>query len=73
MSGYEVCRNIRKKYSLIELPVLLLTALEKTEVIELRFKIGANDYLFKPVDKTELTARVNTLLELKKSALLNHI
>jgi len=67
MSGYEVCREIRKKYSLIELPVLLLTASEKTAVIELGFTVGANDYLFKPVDKVELTARVNTLLELKKS------
>ncbi|MCM1989947.1 ATP-binding protein [Oceanirhabdus seepicola] len=67
MSGYEVCREIRKKYSLIELPVVLLTASEKTEVIEVGFKVGANDYLFKPVDKAELTARVNTLLELKKS------
>jgi signal transduction histidine kinase len=67
MSGYEVCRKIRQKYSMIEMPILMLSARQKAEIIETGFKAGANDFLCKPIDRAELKARVNTLLELKKS------
>jgi two-component system sensor histidine kinase ChiS len=65
--GYEVLSKIRKKYSLIELPVLMVTADSRLENLELSFKNGANDYLRKPFNKQELLSRVNTLLTLKDS------
>ncbi|HEX3043476.1 MAG TPA: ATP-binding protein [Bacillota bacterium] len=67
MSGYQMCRLLREKYSLIDLPVLMLTARNQTEDIVAGFEAGANDYLSKPFEKRELLARVKMLLELKKS------
>ncbi|XID90500.1 ATP-binding protein [Paenibacillaceae bacterium WGS1546] len=67
MSGLEVCRSIRENDSITELPVLLVTAQNRPMDIELGFEAGANDYLTKPFELTELRARVGTLLELKGS------
>jgi len=65
MSGYEVCRELRKKYTSYELPVLMLTAKNQTNDIITSFNVGANDYLEKPFDKNELLARIETHLSLK--------
>ncbi|MBF8984236.1 response regulator [Lutibacter sp. B2] len=67
MSGYEVCRKIREKYSIYDLPVIMLTAQNNAEAILTGFESGANDFLPKPFEMSELRARVKTLLELKKS------
>ncbi|UUZ92239.1 response regulator [Paenibacillus sp. P25] len=67
MSGYEVCRNIRKRYTLSESPVLLLTARNRPEDIMTAFDAGVNDFLGKPVEAGELKARIRTLLEMKRS------
>ncbi|MCT4605102.1 MAG: ATP-binding protein [Marinisporobacter sp.] len=67
MSGYEVCKEIRKKYSIYDLPVLMLTAQNNSEAILTGFESGVNDFLPKPFEMSELKARVKTLLELKKS------
>lgn len=69
MSGYEVCATLRKEYSLMELPILMLTAKSRVEDIARGFEFGANDYLTKPFQKTELLARIFNLVELKKSFL----
>ncbi|MBB6670991.1 ATP-binding protein [Cohnella nanjingensis] len=68
MSGYEVCRNIRDRYSLSEFPVLLLTARNRPEDIHAAFEAGVNDFVGKPVESGELKARVRTLLKMKTSA-----
>lgn len=67
MSGYEVCQEIRKRYSLFELPVILLTALHASEDIAAGFKAGANDFITKPFDASEVRVRTETLLQLKRS------
>ncbi|HHV65536.1 MAG TPA: response regulator [Peptococcaceae bacterium] len=64
-SGYEVCQLIRKEYSLVQLPVLMLTVRDSQEDIIEALKVGANDYLAKPFNKQEMLARVKTLLTLK--------
>jgi signal transduction histidine kinase/serine phosphatase RsbU (regulator of sigma subunit)/ligand-binding sensor domain-containing protein len=67
MSGYEVCRHIRRNYSAADLPVIMLTA--KTQVADLveGLTVGANDYLAKPFSKNELLARIKTHLQLAKA------
>ncbi len=65
ISGYEVANLIREKYKISELPILMLTAKNQISDLVLGFEAGANDYLIKPFDKSELLARVNTLLTLK--------
>lgn len=67
ISGYELTRKIRSKYSISELPVLLLTARCLPQDIETGFKAGANDYLSKPMDGLELKTRVRALIQLKQS------
>ncbi len=65
MNGYECCREIRKNHSASQLPVIMLTARDRTKDIVEGFGAGANDYLAKPFFKDELMARINTQLQLK--------
>ena len=64
MSGFEVCRKLRERYSLEELPVIFLTARNQAEDLVVGLAAGANDYLPKPLSKSELLARVQTHLAL---------
>src|SRR5699024_6595432 len=68
MSGYELTRAIRERFTMSELPILLLTARASQEDIENGFISGANDYVTKPIDTVELRSRVNALTEVKQSS-----
>ncbi|WDP91229.1 MAG: response regulator [Desulfobacter sp.] len=65
MSGYEVCRKLREKYPRDRLPVVMLTAKNRAEDLAAGLAAGANDYLTKPFNKTELLARIKSHRELK--------
>ncbi|TBL77287.1 ATP-binding protein [Paenibacillus thalictri] len=67
MSGYELSRSIRSRFSMSELPILLLTARSRPEDIDAGFLSGANDYVTKPVEARELKSRVRALTDLKRS------
>jgi len=54
MSGYDVCRNLRQQFNPWELPVLMLTAMDSPADQLRGFAHGADAYLTKPVDLTEL-------------------
>jgi two-component system sensor histidine kinase ChiS len=66
MTGYEFCQKIRQRYSVNELPILMLTAKNQVSDIVMGLEVGANDFLTKPVFKEELLARIKTHLELSK-------
>jgi len=51
MSGFDVCKIIRKDWSQYQLPVLMLTAKKGTEDVIYGLKCGANDYITKPFSK----------------------
>lgn len=59
MSGYEVCRHIRKKS---KVPILFLTAKSEEEDVIRGFEEGADDYLAKPFSGRELIMRVRAIL-----------
>ncbi|MHA6260813.1 ATP-binding protein [Sporosarcina sp. CAU 1771] len=65
MSGFEVCSQLRKDYSLTDLPIIMLTAKNQLEDKLASFEVGANDYLTKPCYKEELLSRVKTHLTLQ--------
>lgn len=67
MSGYELTKEIRKQYTVYELPVVLLTARSQPEDIYAGLTSGANDYVTKPVDALELRYRIQSLITLKRS------
>jgi signal transduction histidine kinase len=67
MSGYELASVVRTRYSLLELPILLLTARSMPEDIQAGFHAGANDYVAKPVNPLELRSRVLALTRLKQT------
>ncbi|MFG6114674.1 response regulator transcription factor [Halobacillus sp. MO56] len=59
MSGWEVCQSIRE---ISEVPIIMVTAREQKEDIVKGLKLGADDYITKPFDADELTARMEALL-----------
>ncbi len=67
MSGYDVCREIRRHYTASELPVIMLTA--KNQLVNLMEGLdsGANDYLTKPFSSEELLERIKVHLQLLKA------
>jgi two-component system, sensor histidine kinase and response regulator len=74
MSGFEVCEELRKNKKMSDVPVIFLTAKTEKESIVQGFKIGAQDYVTKPFDTSELLARVHTHLELRFNKLqLKHM
>jgi len=53
ITGFEVCSRIREKFPPNELPVIMLTAKNRSSDMMQGFQRGANDYLSKPVEKNE--------------------
>jgi len=66
MDGFEVCRRIRSTPKLAEVPILLLTALDDRASLLQGFEAGADDFLTKPIERHELTARVRTIIRLNR-------
>lgn len=66
MDGYEVTKRIRDNKALPYIPILLITAHERSSVVK-GLDIGADDFIRKPLDVDELLARVRSLLRLKRS------
>lgn len=67
MSSKEVCKKTREKFSMTELPVIVLTASLRTIDLEELFARGVNDYIRKTADKGELASRIKSLLAMKES------
>jgi len=58
MDGITALSRIRENH---DLPVLILTAMTETDVIERAFSNGADDYIVKPFTAQQLLERINTL------------
>ncbi len=65
MSGLEVCERIKASPETYLIPVILVTSLSDKQDRINGIKVGADDFLTRPVDRTELLARVRSLLKLK--------
>jgi len=65
LSGVEVLTKLRERFSIGELPVIMVTAKGDSDDLVGAFKLGANDYITKPVDFPVALARVQTQLRLK--------
>ena len=63
VSGYEVCKVLRKNPKTQSLPVLIQSAVDKPEERSEVFKAGATDFVSKPINQAELISRVGMHLE----------
>jgi signal transduction histidine kinase len=66
MGGLEACRRLRRSPQSRFLPIVLVTALDARADRLAGIEAGADDFLTKPVDRTQLTARVRALLQVKR-------
>jgi diguanylate cyclase (GGDEF)-like protein len=66
VSGFEICRRLKAKSETASIPVIFLTGETDIEQKVLGFDVGAVDYIQKPFDTAELTARVQSALRTKR-------
>lgn len=67
VDGLEFIRRLRMISGRNSVPVVMVTADTQSDVRYQALKLGAQDFLTKPVDKVELVARMTNLLALRKS------
>ncbi len=65
LSGFEVCEMLKKTPGKQRTMILMVTALSELGDIERAIAAGCDDYLSKPVNKTELLKRVENMLKYK--------
>lgn len=65
LSGFEVCKQIKEDPASKQIMILMVTALNELGDIERAVTAGTDDFLSKPVNKVELTKRVENMLRLK--------
>ena len=67
VSGYDVLEAVRKEKSPLELPIIMATAKDQGEDVVSAFKLGANNYITKPIDFPVALARIETQLSRKRA------
>jgi CheY-like chemotaxis protein len=63
ISGFEVCKQLRANPETHDIAVLMITALDQLSDIERAVDAGTDDFLTKPINKTELLLRVRSALK----------
>lgn len=65
-NGFEVCRILKENPRTMAIPIIMVTALNEKEDRIKAIEAGADDFLSKPIDIIEVTARVKSLLRIKQ-------
>ncbi|MBF0528168.1 MAG: two-component system response regulator [Deltaproteobacteria bacterium] len=65
MNGFEVAERLRQDSETRLIPIVMVTALQDVEDRVRALEAGAEDFLSKPVARTELRARIRSLLKVK--------
>jgi DNA-binding response OmpR family regulator len=68
LSGFEVCRRLRADTATKDVSVLMVTALDQSTDVETAVDAGTDDFITKPINKTELLLRVRAMLDSRKEA-----
>ncbi len=63
ISGFQVCKRIRADAASRGMGVLMITALDQPSDVDRALDAGTDDFLTKPINKTELLRRVRAMLE----------
>lgn len=66
IDGFAVCSNLRSHSVLAEVPIIMITAFEERSLQLKGLEAGADDFLYRPVNKEELRAKVKTITRLNR-------
>ena len=66
LTGYEVCQQLRANGTTKSIPIVMITALHEMDDRIKGIEAGADDFISKPFNKTELLARVKALLRMRR-------
>ena len=68
MDGYEVCKVLKEDVNLFDIPVIFITALKGDSESRVKaLEVGAEAFLAKPIEATELTAQVKAMIKIKNA------
>jgi DNA-binding response OmpR family regulator len=62
ISGFEVCKRVKSKPETRDIIIHMITALDQHHDIDRAVEVGTNDFLTKPINKTELLLRIKAAL-----------
>ena len=65
MDGFDVAKKVRESETYKDIPIIMVTGFSSREDRVNAVKAGANDFICKPVETTELKVRVSSLLRMK--------
>ena len=66
MDGFEVCRQLKEKVHTRDIQIVVITCLQDLESKLRGLELGVDDFLVKPINPTELKARLKALLKKKR-------
>jgi two-component system phosphate regulon response regulator PhoB len=66
--GFEICAALQREERTRDVPVIFLTARGETRDKVMAFSLGADDYVEKPFDPTELRVRIASRLQKRRAA-----
>lgn len=70
-TGFEICKEIRNGFDNADVPIIFISALESLEDRIKGYDLGGDDYIIKPVQHSELLAKLNVLF--KNSSKINEL
>jgi two-component system alkaline phosphatase synthesis response regulator PhoP len=62
ISGFEVCKRLRSDPATRDIAILMITALDQSSDMDRAVEAGTDDFISKPINKTDLLLRVGALL-----------
>lgn len=62
MNGFEAVRSLRQRDATRSVPIVMVTTKAEAESMEAGYESGCSDYITKPIDSTELLAKVRNIL-----------
>ena len=66
MDGFEVCRKMKEDHRLCDTPVVFVTSIQENKGFRiLALECGAEAFLSKPIDRSELTAQIRAMVKIK--------
>jgi two-component system alkaline phosphatase synthesis response regulator PhoP len=71
LDGYEICHRLRAEPETITLPILMISAKAREEDRNIGLKVGADDYLAKPVEPSVMLEKIEELLAGKNNVVIN--